>query len=100
MLATGLAMGAASVLRTGIGCLELWSERLPPLLHLGAQARAGSSDADHAEGRFRDELIGLARDSSEIAMRELRRGLYDLDAFTRGDEPLAEQPTRPYRAKR
>jgi hypothetical protein len=99
MLATGLAMGAASVLRTGIGCLELWSEKLPPLLALGRGARAGRSASPRAEEEFRDGLIAIARESAEIARRELGRGLHDLDTFTRPQEPDAGQPTRPYRAK-
>jgi hypothetical protein len=98
MLATGVAMGTASVVRTGIGCLQLWSERLPPLLQLGRESGEGRSDASQTEGQFRDGLIALARESSEIALRELKRGVHDLDAFTRPDEPPAEQ-TRPYRAK-
>jgi hypothetical protein len=93
-------MGAASVLRTGIGCLQLWSERLPPLMQAGSEWREGRLDAAQAEAQFRDELLALARESSEIALRELRRGVYDLDAFTRPDEPPAEPSKRPYRAKR
>jgi hypothetical protein len=100
MLAIGFALGAASVLRTGSGCLQLWSERLPPLLQVGNETRPGRPDTGQAEGRFRDELIALARESSEIALRELQRGVYDLDAFTRPDEPPAEQSERRYKAKR
>jgi hypothetical protein len=99
MLATGMAMGAASVVRAGIGCLELWSERLPPLVQLGRESEEERSDATQTEGQFRDGLIALARESSEIALRELKRGVHDLDAFTRPDEPPAEQAARPYRAK-
>jgi hypothetical protein len=99
MLATGFAMGAASVLRTGIGCLELWSERMPELAQVGSESRSDHVDAAQAEASFRDQLIALARESSEIALRELRRGVYDLDAFTRPDDPPAEKPARPYKAK-
>jgi hypothetical protein len=73
---------------------------VPALLQLGDRADAGDAGARAAEARFRDELIALARESSEIAMRELRRGLYDLDAFTRAEDPPAEGPARPYKAKR
>ena len=92
-------MGAASVLRAGIGCLQLWSERLPPLMELGNQGRDGRCEGSKAEGQFRDALIALARESSEVALRELRRGLYDLDTFTRPDEPPADPSARPYKAK-
>jgi hypothetical protein len=99
MLATGWAMSAASVFRAGVGCVELWSERAPALLRLGAEAREATADAPRARAQFRDELIAAARDSSEIAVRELHRGLEDLDAFTRVDEELAGRPRRPYKAK-
>jgi hypothetical protein len=99
MLTMGVAMGAASVLRAGIGCLELWSERLPPLLALGRESKEERPDAARMEGQFRDELIALARESSQIALRELKRGVHDLDAFTRPDEPPPERAARPYRAK-
>ena len=94
----GATIGAASLIRTGLGWLELWSERVPSLLQVGAEWRDEGAAARTAEGRFRDELIAIARDSSEIAARELRRGLDDLDAFTR-PEHTADKPSRPYRAK-
>jgi hypothetical protein len=100
MLATGLAMGAASVMRTGIGCLQLWSERLTPLLQRAGDGREGQAKSSRSEAQFRDELIAIARESSEIARRELWRGLYDLDTFTRPDESPADQSARPYKAKR
>ena len=51
-------------------------------------------------GTFRDELVALARDSAEASWRELRRGVDDLDAFTRPDERESERPARrPYRVK-
>jgi hypothetical protein len=99
MLATGWAMGAATLTRTGLGWLQLWSERIPPLLTLGAQLREGEPDAGQAGGRFRDELIAIARDSSELAVRELHRGLEDLDAFTRHEESRPANPRRSYRVK-
>lgn len=99
MFATGWAIGAASVLRTGVGLIELWSERVPALMKLGSQVREQGPAAGEMQGRFRDELIALGRESSEIAIRELRRGLDDLDAFTRGEDGPSDKPRRPYRAK-
>jgi hypothetical protein len=53
-----------------------------------------------AQAAFRDELIALVRDSAEVSWREMRRGVDDLDAFTRPREPVGQAlPIRPYRAK-
>jgi hypothetical protein len=93
-------MGAATVIRAGVGCAELWSERAPSLMRLVAESREGTASAGKAQGEFRDQLLAIARDSSEVTLRELRRGLEDLDAFTRPDGSESQEPTRPYRAKR
>jgi hypothetical protein len=91
-------MSAASAIRAGVGCVELWSERAPSLVKLVSESRDGAASAGKAQGEFRDELIAIARDSSEVALRELRRGLEDLDTFTRPDERAARS-SRPYKAK-
>lgn len=104
MLATGALMSAASVVRAGSGCLELWSERVPPLVRLAAeldeQADVSGEERDAKEGRVREELMALARESAEIVMREMRRGLEDLDTFTRSEDAGPGGAARPYRAKR
>ena len=92
-------MSLATVIRTGIGCAELWAERAPTLVQLNAGSQAGSGDASAVQARFRDELIALARESSELALREIRRGLEDLDSFTRPEEDPEAPPRRAYRAK-
>jgi hypothetical protein len=52
-----------------------------------------------AQAAFRDDLIALARDSAELSWRELRRGVDELDAFTRPHEEPGGRPQRPYRVK-
>jgi hypothetical protein len=99
MLATGALMGAASVVRAGVGCLGLWSQRMPALIALGEEMGDGGSARGGAAGQFRDELLALARESAEIALRELRRGVDDLDAFTRPDARAPDRTRRRYRAK-
>jgi hypothetical protein len=99
MFAAGAAMSAASVVRTGVGCLELWSQRAPSLIRLGFQSREQTAAADAAQAALRDELIAVARESAEVALRELRRGVVDLDTFTRPEERPSAEPSRPYRAK-
>jgi hypothetical protein len=99
MLATGSLVTYATAVRVGVGCLELFVERTPPLATLAVRASLGRTEAGRAQAAFRDDLIALARDWAEVSWRELRRGVDDLDAFTRpGDEPAA-QPPRPYRVK-
>jgi hypothetical protein len=93
-------MSAATAFRTGVGCLELWSESGPKLMKLGFESWEGSSNSGRAQTEFRDELIALARGSSEVALRELHRGVDDLDAFTRPEEGQTARSTRPYKAKR
>lgn len=92
-------MSAATIIRAGVGCAELWSERAPSLVKLVAETRQGKTSASKAHGQFRDELLAMARDSSEVAFREMRRGLADLDAFTRPDGEQTGGPSRPYKAK-
>jgi hypothetical protein len=100
MLAAGSLISAATAFRVGVGCLELCVERTPPLLGLAASASIGGRDPRRAQAAFRDDLIGLARDSAELSWRELRRGLDQFDVLTRPrDTPPGARPHRPYRVK-
>ena len=99
MLAAGSLVSSATAFRVWAGCLELWLERAPELARLAVRASAGGAEAGTAQAAFRDDFIALARDAAEVSWRELRRGIDDLDAFSRsGDEP-GERPHRPYRVK-
>ena len=93
MLATGSLVGAATAVRAGTRCAFLVATRTPPLLVTGVRATAGAGPAQWA---FRDELLGLARDTADVSWRELRRGL---DAFDLRTRPATAGPARPYRAK-
>jgi hypothetical protein len=99
LLTTGAAMSAATAVRTGAGCLELWSEQAPKLMRLGLDSFRESPEARRPEGELRDELIATARRSTEIILHELQRGIDDLDTFTRPEEEPAERSSRPYKAK-
>jgi hypothetical protein len=96
MLATGSVVTSATAFRVGLGCLELWAKRTPPLVRQAFNASAGDSKAQAA---FRDDFIALARDGAELSWRELRRWLDDLDRFTRSDDEPGARPHRPYRVK-
>ena len=93
-------MSVATAFRTGLAWLELWSESAPKLMRLGFESWEGTTDSGKAQAEFRDELIAMARGSSEVALSELRRGVDDLDAFTRPEEGPTAKPKRPYKAKR
>jgi hypothetical protein len=103
MLATGALMIVASAVRAGAGCLELWSERVPELVRITAEMDEHDDESGEERAamqlRVRDELMAVARNSAEIVMRELRRGVEDLDTYTREEESGAGGPPRPYRAK-
>lgn len=99
MLATGWAMSAATAVRVGVGCAEVFSDRAPSLIRLASESWDGTGNGANAQAEFRDELLATARASTEVAARELRRGLDDLDEFTRPEEGPAAQPDRPYKTK-
>jgi hypothetical protein len=99
MLATGSLVSSATAFRVGVSCLELLMQRTRPLARLAVTASVGGRDARAAQAAFRDDVIALARESAEISWRELRRGIDDLDAFTRPDEEVGVRPHRPYRYK-
>jgi hypothetical protein len=100
MFTTGCVVSASTTFRVGVGWLELWSEAVPKLMQIGFNSWDNKDDARRAQGEFRDELIAFARGSSEVALSELRRGVADLDAFTRPKGDETARPTRPYKAKR
>ncbi|MHB8691588.1 MAG: hypothetical protein ACYDHH_10115 [Solirubrobacteraceae bacterium] len=85
MLATGSVVAGATAVRITLGGANVAVDRVPALIELGLKAackRPGSSAAT-AQAAFRDELVGLFRDCAESSWRELRRGVDDLDHFTR-----------------
>jgi hypothetical protein len=99
MLATGSLVSSATAFRVGVSGLALLMKRTPPLMGLAVRASLGGPDKRSAQAAFRDDLLALARDSAELSWRELRRGVDDLDAFTRPDEEPGTRPYRPYRVK-
>jgi hypothetical protein len=99
MLATGSLVTSATAFRVSAAWLELWIERGPVLLRLAVRASVGGARTAQAQAEFRDDLMALARDSAEVSWRELRRGVDDLDAFTRPDDEPGARPHRPYRVK-
>jgi hypothetical protein len=99
MLATGSLVSSATAFRVAAGQLELLLERTPLLVRQAVAASVSGAGAGKAQAAFRDDFIALARDSAEVSWRELRRGVDDLDAFSRPDEEPGARPHRPHRVK-
>ena len=99
MLGAGAVVSSATAFRVGLGCLELWTRRTRPLVGLAFSASLKGPDARKAQAAFRDDVIALARESAEISWRELRRGVDELDTFTRPGSGPAARPHRPHRVK-
>jgi hypothetical protein len=99
MLTTGSLVSSATAFRVGVSCFELLLKRTPPLARLAVTASLGGRETRDAQAAFRDDLIALARESAELSWRELRRGVDELDAFTRPAEKPGVRPHRPYRVK-
>ena len=100
MLTTGSLVSTATAARVAFGCAELWAKRTPPLVGLALSASLGNGGAERqAQSAFRDEMLALARKSAEVSWREMRRGVDDLDAFTRPRAEPGAKPHRPHRVK-
>jgi hypothetical protein len=97
MLTTGSLVSSATAIRMVAGHLELLMERTPQLAQLALSA-AVSGNA-RAQSAFRDDLLALARESTDLSSREMRRGLDDLDQATRPGPKPGARPHRPYRVK-
>jgi hypothetical protein len=99
MLTAGSLVSSATAFRVGLGWFELWVKRTPALVGLAVNASVGGNDVGKAQAKLRDDLIALARESTELTWREMRRAIDDFDAFTRPREAPGAQPHRPFRAK-
>jgi hypothetical protein len=101
MLTAGSLVSSATAFRLGVGWVELLVERTPNLAQTAVSASRSGPHTGRAQAAFRDDLLALARDWTEVSWREMRRGLEDFDKLTRpSDVPQpGERPFRPYRWK-
>jgi hypothetical protein len=99
MLTTSSLVASATAVRVGVACVELLAGRTRPLVGRAVAATMGGTDKGRAQAEFRDDFLALARDSTEVTWREMRRGVDDLDALTRPREQPGARPHRPYRYK-
>lgn len=97
MLTTGSLVSSATAIRMVAGHLELLMERTPELAQLALAAAVGGNA--RAQSAFRDEMMALARESTDLSSRELRRGLDDFDEATRPGPTPGARPHRPHRVK-
>jgi len=97
MLTTGSLVSSATAIRMVAGHLELLMERTPQLAQLALSAAVGGNA--RAQSAFRDDLLGLVRESTDLSSRELRRGLDELDNATRLGPKAGARRRRPYRVK-
>jgi hypothetical protein len=85
-LAAGPVLSTTTAFRMGVGYLGVWTNRTPRLMTLGLQALEPGANAAKAEDTFWDELITAARDSTDVVLSELQRGIDDLGACTRAEQ--------------
>jgi hypothetical protein len=99
MLATGSLVYSATAVRVAIGSVGLLAQRTRPLVSRAVTASLGGAENRSSESAFRDDMLGLARESAELGYRELRRAADQFDALTRPRQPAGAQPRRPQRVK-
>jgi hypothetical protein len=74
-LATGYRMSASH--------LGVWSQRTPELVSLWLEAWEPVPEASDAANAFRQKLIATAHEATQVVVDELKRGIDDVDAWTR-----------------
>jgi hypothetical protein len=82
MAAVGPALGAATVFRTSVGWLDVWSKHGPQLVKSGLEAWEPESGAEDAEKKFNDELIAIAREATDVYVKQVQQGIKDLETFS------------------
>ncbi len=72
-------LGATTAFRAGAGYLGVWSSRAPQLMRLSLDACMRSPGRE--DGCLREELVAFARESADVVVDEVRRGIDDLEAY-------------------
>ena len=71
-------LGATTAFRAGAGYLGVWSSRAPQLMRLSLDACMRSPG--HEDGSLQEELVAFARESTDVVVDEVRRGIDELEA--------------------
>jgi|SRR4029077_2233964 hypothetical protein len=90
LIAVGPLLGAATAYRIGVGYLTSWYERTPELVDLWLDAWGPTADAPQAATTFHKRFIEAADKSAQLVADEFKRGLEEVDYWTRPIEPRAE----------
>ena len=72
-------LGATTAFRAGAGYLGVWSNRAPHLMRLSLDACTRAPG--HEDGSLQEELVAFARESTDVVVEEVRRGIDDLEAY-------------------
>jgi len=79
MLLAAPLLGATTAFRAGAGYLGVWSSRAPQLMRLSWDACMRAPG--HEDGSLQDELVAFARESTDVVVDEVRRGIDELEAY-------------------
>lgn len=72
-------MAATTAFRAGAGYLGVWSNRAPRLVKLSFDAYVRAPGRDDAS--LQEELVTFARESVDVVVDEVRRGIDDLESY-------------------
>ena len=72
-------LGATTAFRAGTGYLGVWSSRAPHLMRLSFDACVRTPG--HDDGSLQEELVAFARESVDVVVDEIRKGIDDLEAY-------------------
>lgn len=83
-------IGAATACRMSVGYATVWWERTPKLVDLWFEAWAPSADTTDAANAFHKQVLDAAHESAQVVVDEFKRGLDEVEHWTRPREPAAK----------
>lgn len=98
LFTTGVVISTSTAVRAGLRGLGVVTSATPSIVRRAVDAAFGDR-TELAITELRDDLIGVFRRTAEASWHEMRRGIDDLEAFTRPEGDESRAPGRPYRVK-
>jgi hypothetical protein len=83
VIAVAPLIGVATGYRMGTSHLNVWSQRTPELASLWLEAWKPAPEATDAANAFHQMLIATAHEATQVVADELKRGIDDVEAWTR-----------------